>query len=91
MYRLIPPAPPATPAMRLKDLQTGLRGLMAIAIWEADATWNRGPGHYVGVREVLYELLGHVREHERRLTEVSAMIEGSGDGVITHEDLRHDR
>lgn len=90
MFRIIPAAPPATPAMRLKDLQTGLRGFLEIALRDASDTWSKGPGHYVGVRDALQELVVAIREHDRRLREVTDMLDGSGDGVITHGDLGHD-
>lgn len=87
VFRIIPAAPPATPAMRLKDLQTGLRGFLEIAVRDASDTWSKGPGHYVGVRDALQELVVAIREHDRRIGEVTEMMEGSSDGVLVHEDV----
>jgi hypothetical protein len=82
MHSALPPASPATPAMRLRDLQTGLRGYLTIALQDASATWSKGPGHYVGVRDALEELVVAIRAHDRQIGEVTAMLEGSGRGVI---------
>lgn len=62
--------------MRLRDLRTGLRLHLTIVTEEEAETWGKGPGHYVGIREVLRDFMRVVREHETRLGELTEIVEG---------------
>lgn len=79
----VPTADPPTMAMRLRDLETGLRGHRTIAVRDASEAWARkGPGRCLSIRDVLKDLVRHVEVHERRLGELTAALEGSTGGVV---------
>lgn len=82
MFQIIQPAPPATPAMRLRDLRSGLRGYLILADKEATDAWAmKGPGRCLSIRDVLKDFVRYVEEHEMRLGELTEMLESSGSGV----------
>lgn len=77
-----PPEPP-TLAMRLRDLETGLRGHVALAHREAGDAWARkGTGRCLSIRDVLSDFLRRVEAHAMELGELTESIEGSSHGVI---------